>query len=401
MPTRIPRRRTPASTWSGSARPSRTRRTSRSGSRRSSRSSTPRRSSSSTASRSCSRPRQADEVLRRVGARRADRHRDRDPLGARARPSPRPPSASASAASALFALAESTGLALAATGTHPWANYLDQQIIDTDALPAACARTCGWVAQRNNTWSLHVHVGVRGADRAIAVCDWLRELLPPLLAALGQLAVPRRPRHRPAQRPHRDLHPHLPALRRPRAVRRLGDVRGLRRAAGRDRDRSSRRPSSGGACARTTPSARSRSGSATPRPAATSRSTLAGADRRLRRARPRSTIDEHGYDGAGRRRRCAEPRQIEENLWRAIRYGMDGEMIDFRERARGPDPRRSSRDLVEWTAPARARGSASTLVAARAQRRPARARGSPTARPIERDLPRRRRARPRATYAPS
>ena len=40
----------------------------------------------------------------------------------------------------------------------------------------------GWVAQRNNTWSLHVHMGVRGADRAIAVCDWMRELLPLLLA---------------------------------------------------------------------------------------------------------------------------------------------------------------------------------------------------------------------------
>jgi carboxylate-amine ligase len=38
------------------------------------------------------------------------------------------------------------------------------------------------VAQRNNTWSLHAHVGVRGVDRAIAVCDHLRGLLPELLA---------------------------------------------------------------------------------------------------------------------------------------------------------------------------------------------------------------------------
>ena len=35
-----------------------------------------------------------------------------------------------------------------------------------------------WVAQRNNTWSLHVHVGVRGVDRAVAVCDHLRGVLP-------------------------------------------------------------------------------------------------------------------------------------------------------------------------------------------------------------------------------
>ena len=73
------------------------------------------------------------------------------------------------------------GLALAAMGTHPWANYLDQRIIDTPHYNRL-RHELGWVAQRNNTWSMHVHMGVRGADRAIAVCDWLRELLPLLLA---------------------------------------------------------------------------------------------------------------------------------------------------------------------------------------------------------------------------
>ncbi|MGH2939067.1 MAG: carboxylate-amine ligase [Solirubrobacterales bacterium] len=81
----------------------------------------------------------------------------------------------------LFALVESMDLALGAMGTHPWANYLDQRIIDTPHY-SRLREELGYVAQRNNTWSLHVHVGVRGADRAIAVCDRLRELLPPLLA---------------------------------------------------------------------------------------------------------------------------------------------------------------------------------------------------------------------------
>jgi carboxylate-amine ligase len=81
----------------------------------------------------------------------------------------------------LFALVDRMGLALGAMGTHPWANYLDQTIIDTPHYNRLRAEL-GYVAQRNNTWSLHVHVGVRGADRAIAVCDRLRELLPPLLA---------------------------------------------------------------------------------------------------------------------------------------------------------------------------------------------------------------------------
>jgi glutamate---cysteine ligase / carboxylate-amine ligase len=83
--------------------------------------------------------------------------------------------------SRLFALAEGLGVGLAATGTHPWANYLDQRIIDTPHYQRL-KRDLGYVVQRNNTWSLHVHMGIRGADRAIAVCDSLRGVLPALLA---------------------------------------------------------------------------------------------------------------------------------------------------------------------------------------------------------------------------
>jgi carboxylate-amine ligase len=81
----------------------------------------------------------------------------------------------------LFAKARDLGIGLVAAGTHPWANYLDQRIIDTEHY-RRLREELRWVAQRNNTWSLHVHVGVRGADRAIAVTDHLRETLPPLLA---------------------------------------------------------------------------------------------------------------------------------------------------------------------------------------------------------------------------
>ncbi len=81
----------------------------------------------------------------------------------------------------LFSLAGSMGVSLASMGTHPWADYLDQEIIDTPHYQRL-KRDLGWVAQRNNTWSLHAHVGIRGADRAIEVCDRLREYLPFLLA---------------------------------------------------------------------------------------------------------------------------------------------------------------------------------------------------------------------------
>ncbi|MEA2333019.1 MAG: glutamate---cysteine ligase / carboxylate-amine ligase [Thermoleophilaceae bacterium] len=85
------------------------------------------------------------------------------------------------ARSRLFRLAADHGALLAATGTHPWSTWQEQQIIDTDHYRRV-ADDLQYVAWRNNTFSLHVHVGVRGADRAIKVCDRLRPVLPELLA---------------------------------------------------------------------------------------------------------------------------------------------------------------------------------------------------------------------------
>jgi len=81
----------------------------------------------------------------------------------------------------LFGLAAGRGARLAATGTHPWSPWQEQRIIDTDHYHRV-EEGLKYVAWRNNTFSLHVHVGVRGADRAIAVCDRMRALLPELLA---------------------------------------------------------------------------------------------------------------------------------------------------------------------------------------------------------------------------
>ncbi|HWT25314.1 MAG TPA: YbdK family carboxylate-amine ligase [Solirubrobacteraceae bacterium] len=81
----------------------------------------------------------------------------------------------------LFALARDHGVTLGATGTHPLSDYRDQHIIDTEHYRRV-EDGLKYVAWRNNTFSLHVHVGVRGADRAIRVCDRLRPVLPLLLA---------------------------------------------------------------------------------------------------------------------------------------------------------------------------------------------------------------------------
>jgi carboxylate-amine ligase len=81
----------------------------------------------------------------------------------------------------LFAVAAAHNVLLGTTGTHPWADYREQRIIDTDHYHRV-ESGLQYVAWRNNTFSLHVHVGVRGADRAIQVCDRLRPVLPVLLA---------------------------------------------------------------------------------------------------------------------------------------------------------------------------------------------------------------------------
>jgi glutamate---cysteine ligase / carboxylate-amine ligase len=81
----------------------------------------------------------------------------------------------------LFRLALDRGALLAATGTHPWSPWQEQQIIDTEHYRRV-EDGLKYVAWRNNTFSVHVHVGVRGAERAVRVCDRLRPVLPQLLA---------------------------------------------------------------------------------------------------------------------------------------------------------------------------------------------------------------------------
>lgn len=77
--------------------------------------------------------------------------------------------------------ARSLGLELCATGVHPFSRWEDQRFIETPHY-LKVVETLRYVAWTNNTFGLHVHVGVRGADRAIALCDAFRSLLPPLLA---------------------------------------------------------------------------------------------------------------------------------------------------------------------------------------------------------------------------
>ena len=81
----------------------------------------------------------------------------------------------------IHAVARDLQLALGGVATHPWSRWQDQRIIDTPHYRRN-DEILRYVVWRNNTFGLHVHVGIAGADRAIAVHDALRNFLPEFLA---------------------------------------------------------------------------------------------------------------------------------------------------------------------------------------------------------------------------
>ena len=89
---------------------------------------------------------------------------------------------------ATIELAERLGVAVGISGVHPFSQWTDQRIIDTPHYRLV-ESGLGYVAWTNNTWSLHLHCGVRGADRAIAVSNALRSVLPELLALSANSAI--------------------------------------------------------------------------------------------------------------------------------------------------------------------------------------------------------------------
>jgi glutamate---cysteine ligase / carboxylate-amine ligase len=78
-------------------------------------------------------------------------------------------------------LADEHGIAVASSGTHPWSRWQDQRIIDTPHYRRN-DELLRYVVWRNNSFGIHVHVAVRGADRAVGVCNAFRNVLPEVLA---------------------------------------------------------------------------------------------------------------------------------------------------------------------------------------------------------------------------
>jgi carboxylate-amine ligase len=78
-------------------------------------------------------------------------------------------------------LVEPLGLALSSVGTHPWSPWQEQRIIDTPHYRRN-DEYLRYVVWRNNTFGLHVHVAINDPDRAIRVTSALRNYMPELLA---------------------------------------------------------------------------------------------------------------------------------------------------------------------------------------------------------------------------
>jgi carboxylate-amine ligase len=244
----------------------------------------------------------------------------------------------------LFRLAAERGARLGATGTHPWSPWQEQRIIQTDHYRRV-AEGLRYVAWRNNTFSLHVHVGVRGPDRAIAVCDRLRPLLPELLAisanspfldgrdsglhsARSQIFTKSFPRCGipDALGSWADYAAYVDFLMRTRSIVEHTQIWW-----------SVRPHHAFGTVEVRICDAQTR---------AEESSALAG----LITASVAQAALDHDE---GVPHEPPPPRMIEENFWRAIRYGLDGKLIDLERGEEFPAMATGDR-LLAWTAPARA-----------------------------------------------
>jgi carboxylate-amine ligase len=244
---------------------------------------------------------------------------------------------------ALFSLARAQGVALGATGTHPWADYRHQPIIDTEHYRRV-EDGLKYVAWRNNTFSMHVHVGVRDINRAVLICDRLRPVLPLLLAisanspyldgqdsglhsartqsftkSFPRCGVPDHFGGWPAYREYIDF------LLRTRSIVEFTQVWWSVRPHFRFGTVEVR------ICDAQTTASESEA------LAALIFACVAQAAREVDEDRPL---------------RQQPPRLIEENMWRAIRFGLDGRLIDLDRGIEYP-AREAVERLAAWTAPAR------------------------------------------------
>lgn len=82
---------------------------------------------------------------------------------------------------AIMDLADRHGVAIGIGGVHPFASWRDQGFVDTPAYQWV-GHQLQYLAKRNLSFGLHVHVGVEDEDARIYVANQLRRWCAPLLA---------------------------------------------------------------------------------------------------------------------------------------------------------------------------------------------------------------------------
>jgi carboxylate-amine ligase len=251
------------------------------------------------------------------------------------------PGAMAERRAQLQALVEPMGLLLGATGTHPWADWKKQRIIDTPHYRRN-DELLRYVVWRNNTFGLHVHVAVRGADRAIAVVAGVRNFLPEILALSASSPF--------VENVNTGLHSARTQIF-TRFFPRCGVPDAF--ASWDEYERFVRFLYDTGSITEHTqmwwsvrphlafPTVEIRVADGQPELAEAHALTAFAASLVARVAR--------AYD-EGEPVRPLPHRLIEENFWRAIRYGLSGELLDF-ERGEPIPARRRLEELIEWVLP--------------------------------------------------
>ncbi len=82
---------------------------------------------------------------------------------------------------ALFDLMENKGYTIAAAGTHPFAEWKEQDVTEAERYKNLL-EDMRWAAERELIFGQHVHVAVDSPSEAIYVTNWIRPFLPLLLA---------------------------------------------------------------------------------------------------------------------------------------------------------------------------------------------------------------------------
>ncbi len=245
---------------------------------------------------------------------------------------------------ALFTLASDQGVQLGSTGAHPWADYREQLNVESEHYRRVVDEL-RYVARRNNTFSLHVHVGIRDADRAVRVCDRLRPLLPTLLALSANSIFLEGLDSGLASVRTQIFTKSFPRCGVPDAYGSWANyheyLRLLLETGSIEED------------TQVWWSVRPHLVFGTVEVRICDAQSSAGESEALTELIVACVLQAARDDDEGRPAFDPPPRLIEENLWRAIRWGVSGELIDL-ERGSCLPARAAVDQLLEWTTPIRA-----------------------------------------------